>query len=399
MDPIVGLRRVLAADLAAVGSDPVLVERLRSEIVAGGPITFARYMDVVLYDSERGYYRSADARPGRAGDFLTAPEAHPIFGHALARQLDDVWERLGRPDPFVVREHGAGTGALAAAILAGLRTDGSGLDRAIRYRPVEVDERRLAALRDRLAGAGLAGALERDDGRPIVGAVVANEVLDALPVHRLTIVGGRLLELFVGWRDGAFVDVPGEPSTPDLAARLEAEGVTLAEGQRAEVCLTLERWVAGVAEGLERGLVLLIDYGYPATELYDPVRRRDGTLRAYVRHTVHDDPYRHVGRQDLTAHVDVTAVERAAASAGLERLGMTTQAEFLASLGAGDLLVALQSDPGTTIASYLEARSALARMLDPAAMGRFRVMCFGRGLAPEPALRGLTVRVGRESRG
>lgn len=399
MDPVVGLRRLPAADLDAIGGDAVLVDRLRTEIGERGPITFARFMEVVLYDPDRGYYRAVDVRPGRGGDFLTAPEAHPIFGHALSRQLGDVWQRLGRPPRFVVREHGAGSGALAEAVLAGLRADGSELATAIRYRAVEVDDRRIAALRGRLDGAGLADALEDDDGQPVTGAVVANEVLDALPVHRVALIDGRLRELFVGWRDGAFVDLVGDPSTPALAARLDAEGIVLAEGQRAEVCLALDDWVAGAAAGLARGLLLLIDYGHPAPELYDPARRRDGTLRAYVRHTVHDDPYRHVGRQDLTAHIDVTAVERAAREAGLDRLGVTTQAEFLASLGAGDLLVALQSAPGATVASYLEARAALMRMLDPAAMGRFRVMCFGRDLEAEPPLLGLTVRLDRGAAG
>jgi SAM-dependent MidA family methyltransferase len=124
---------------------------------------------------------------------------------------------------------------------------------------------------------------------------------------------------------------------------------------------------------------VLIDYGAPAAELYDPVRRRpDGTLRAYVRHRVHDDPYRHVGRQDLTAHVDVTAVERAAHRAGLSTVGITTQAEFLVGVGTERLLRAIQADPATTMADYLEVRSALMRLLDPSAMGRFRVMAFGR---------------------
>ena len=138
-------------------------------------------------------------------------------------------------------------------------------------------------------------------------------------------------------------------------------------------------WVADAAAGLGRGALLLIDYGYPAAELYDPIRRRDGTLRAYLRHRVHDDPYLHVGRQDLTAHVDVTAVERAAIAAGLTHLGTTTQAEFLVGLGTEDLLRAIQADPATTMEDYLAVRSALVRLLDPAAMGRFRVMAFARG--------------------
>ena len=145
-----------------------------------------------------------------------------------------------------------------------------------------------------------------------------------------------------------------------------------------------------------RGVALFIDYGYPATELYDPVRRRDGTLRAYLRHRVHDDPYLHVGRQDLTAHVDVTAVERAATAAGLAHLGTTTQAEFLVGLGTEELLQAIQADPATTLESYLAVRSALFRLLDPSAMGRFRVMAFGRGWpADGPALRGFGYRLAR----
>jgi SAM-dependent MidA family methyltransferase len=207
--------------------------------------------------------------------------------------------------------------------------------------------------------------------------------------------GGALREVLVGSRDGEFVDVEAEPTTPDLAARLASESIEPAEGQRAEICLGLGPWLSGAAAGLERGVLLLIDYGYPAAELYDPRRRRDGTLRAYLRHRVHDDPYIHVGRQDLTAHVDVTAVERAAGGAGLTHLGTTTQAEFLVGLGTEDLLRAIQGDPATTLEGYLAVRSALMRLLDPGAMGRFRVMAFGRGWPDGPPLAGLGYRLGR----
>jgi SAM-dependent MidA family methyltransferase len=156
---------------------------------------------------------------------------------------------------------------------------------------------------------------------------------------------GALREVLVGSRDGAFVDVEADPTTPALAARLTEESIQLVEGQRAEISLGLGAWVDAASAGLERGVLLLIDYGYPAAELYDPLRRRDGTLRAYLRHRVHDDPYVHVGRQDLTAHVDVTAVESAARAAGLDHLGTTTQAEFLVGLGTEDLLRAIQADP------------------------------------------------------
>ena len=375
------LKRILAADLDTVESDARLVGLIRDQIGRDGPMTFARFMELALYDPDSGYYRAGSARPGRGGDFLTAPETHPIFGRAIARHVDDVWRALGQPDDFTIREIGAGSGALAA--------DGSDLAGIVRYRPVEVETRRLDELRDRLAALGVADRLETDDGAPIVGIVLANEVLDALPSHRVIWRDGRLREVFVGWRDGDFTDLEGDASTPALADRLAAEGIELADGQCAEICLAVDDWVAGAAAGLERGLLLLVDYGHPAEELYDAVRRPAGTLATYLSQQVHDDPYRAIGRQDLTAHVDVTAVEHAALGAGLVHLGTTTQGTFLAALGAGELLVELQSGPAASLQAYLEARSALVRMIDPAAMGGFRVMAFGRDLPTGETLRGL----------
>jgi SAM-dependent MidA family methyltransferase len=378
-----GVRREAAPDLEAVGQEDELVERIHAEIAATGPMTFARFMALALYDAAGGYYRAAAARPGRSGDFLTAPETHPIFGAAVSRLVADAWERLGRPAPFTIREFGAGTGTLAVAILDRLELEAPALTRGIRYDPVEIEPRRREAAAARLAELGWADVLvDRTEGveagAPVTGMVLGNEVLDALPTHRVVQRGGRLKELLVASNEDGLVDVEAEPTTPALAGRLETEGVALVEGQRAEICLVLDAWVAQVATGLDRGLLVLVDYGYPATELYDPVRRGAGTLRAYLGHRVTDDPYRHVGRQDLTAHVDVTAIERAAVAAGLTHLGTTTQAELLVGLGAEDLLQAIQADPATTLESYLEVRSAVMRLLDPAAMGRFRVMAFGR---------------------
>lgn len=376
------LRRDQPTDLSDVGEDRGLADRIRAEIRDRGPMPFARFMELALYDPAGGYYRAAEARPGRAGDFLTAPELHPIFGESLAVAVEQIWGRLDRPEPFVVREHGAGDGALAATIL---RSVAAGpLGDALRYQAVEIDPRRSAALRERLAADGLDHRLDDPTSRPAEaapfdGVVLGNEVLDALPVHRVRQRGAELREVAVDIdADGSLLEVEVAPTTPDLAARLASEGVTLVDGQTAEICLAVDDWIAAAVAPLRRGVLLLIDYGAPATELYDPVRRRDGTLRAYVRHQVHDDPYRHIGRQDLTAHVDVTAVERAAAAAGLVALGITTQAEALMGLGIEARLQAIQADPATTMEQYALLRAALMRLLDPAAMGRFRVMAFGR---------------------
>jgi SAM-dependent MidA family methyltransferase len=380
-----GLRRIPAADIDAVEGDPELEALIRAEIATTGSMTFARFMELALYHPERGYYRNEAARPGRGGDFLTAPEAHPIFGRSIARLVVDVWSALDRPAGFTVREHGAGSGALAAGLVDGVRREAPGLAASLRYRAVEVEPRRLEELRERHEL-----VIEPDDGAPISGVVLANEVLDALPTHRVVGTDHGLAEVFVGVEDGRLVDIVGRPSTGALAERLEADGVSLATGQRAEICLETDSWVRVAAAGLASGLLLLVDYGHPAEVLYDGRLRPEGTLAAYLGHQVHGDPYRAIGRQDLTTHVDVTAVERAARAAGLEPVATTTQARFLAGLGAGELLVELQTGPDASLPAYLEARSSLVRMIDPAAMGGFAVMAFGRGLPRDVPLRGLT---------
>ena len=393
----VGVRRV--AELESAGSlppsDARLMALIRDEIGRDGRMTFARFMEIALYDPEAGYYSAvhdrdaADRGPGRTGDFLTAPEGHPIFGWTIARLLEDIWQRLDRPDRFVVREHGAGSGALAFGILDGLRRFGSPLLEAIRYQAIEVSRPRLDALHTRLDASGLGASLEPADDGPAAGAIIANELLDALSVHRVEGAAQGLVERYVTLdAAGELATELGEPSTPALAARLEAENIHIGPGQPAEICLVLDDWLAAVVAPLERGIVLLIDYGAPAAELYAPAR--GSTLRAYHRHQVHDDPLIAVGRQDLTAHVDLTAVERAAAASGLELLGRTTQAELLAALGIGELLVDLQTRPDTTLESYLAAKSAVVRMLDPRATGRFAVLAFGRDIPADPILRGLT---------
>ena len=395
MDPaappfaVPGYRREQLPDPKAVGQDEELAALLRAEIAAEGPITFARFMDRALYEPGHGYYRRSLPGPGReAGDFMTAPEAHPIFGAAIGRLLEQAWDAMGRPETFTVTEPGAGTGALAAGLLGGLRDLGSPLLAAIRYRPVEVEAARLDALRERLEAAGLVGHLDNDapPASGEAGALVANEVLDALPVHRIIGRPSGLRELLVTVaEDGAFVQLEAAPTTPALAERLAAEGVTLADGQVTEVCLAVDGWLADATAHLVRGLVVLVDYAAEPADLHGPARPT-GTLRAFARHAVGGDPFRHVGRQDLTATVDLAAVRAAAVRRGLDPIGETTQAELLARAGTTDLTDAYLRRPGATLQDALDLRSALARLLDPRGMGGFRVLAFGRNLPPVTTL-------------
>lgn len=375
-------------------SEPLLVEAIRDEILAapGRRITFARFMERALTEPGLGYYAGTATRPTREGDFLTAPELHPFFGRCVGRQLDEIWQRLAHPARFTVREWGAGRGTLARTVAEGLAADGSALADALEWQPTDLPDRH-----------------PEPPAGHFAGAVIANEYLDALPVHRVEQRGGRLLERYVTWTgagyraagaaathqaDGWFAEVADEPSTVALEAELAVSGVRLAERQLAEVRPGLARWVSTAVNDLAAGLLLIIDYGHPASVLYGP-RRMAGTLITYRGHVAGDDPFAAVGRQDITTHVDITAVERGARTAGLTELGSTSQAEFLVSLGLGDLLSRMGLDPDTDGGAYLLARASVVRLLDPRALGGFRVLAFGRGLDRVPALRGMAVRSGR----
>ena len=334
---------------------------LRAEIERDGLITFARFMQRALYEPGLGYYAASHDRPTRKGDFLTAPELHPIFGMAVARQIDEMWQRLGQPAEFTVREYGAGRGTLAAALRP-----------SFRYEPVEFGDVRPT--------------------NPIVGAVLANEFLDALPVHRVIVEGGRLRELFVGWSGDRFVESVGELSDDGLGAWFDDRHIVLSEGQIAEVGLKGLDWLAEVAATLERGYVLIFDYGLGAAELYAPERAR-GTIRAIRSHHVGSDVLAGVGRQDLTAHVDLDALEHGARSVGLDVLGRTTQAEFLVGCGLDELLQAERDRAGEDWQAQLELRSTIGRLLDPRQLGGYAVMVLGRGVDNDPPLRGLGYRL------
>jgi SAM-dependent MidA family methyltransferase len=371
--------------------DARLLARLRAEIEYGGPITFARFMQRALYEPELGYYATASRRPTRAGDFLTAPELHPVFGRCVAHQLLEMWHRLGRPDPFVVREYGAGRGALVTAVIAELEGAGPDLLDSLAYQPRDMPLQ-LAELEARLAAIGRTRLLERGRASAaVVGCVLANEFADALPVHRVVVVDGELRELYVDLRDDRLVETIGSPSSPALGAWFADAGIKLREGQRAEVNLALFDWLAEVSDELQRGYALIIDYGAPPEELYAE-RRHSGTLRAFRQQHVASEPLRGVGHQDLTAHVDLAALERAARAVGLTVLGRNSQAEFLIGCGLEEVQAAERQRAADDWQATLTLRSAVGRLLDPRALGGYWVVALGRGVAPDPPLRGLAWR-------
>lgn len=352
----------MGAALGQLGSDQRLVALLREEILAAPAvrITFARFMERALTEPGLGYYATSELRPTRAGDFLTAPELHPFFGRCVGRLLASAWHRLGSPEAFEVREWGAGRGTLGRTVRDGLASDGSALTGALDWRPVD------------LPGRHPLGA-----DAPFQGAVVANEYLDALPVHRLVVREGRLREAWVTWGDDGFGWAEDELSAASLAEPIEAAGLQLAEGQVLEVRPGVATWVTDAVQGLREGVLLVIDYGHEPDELYGP-RRMAGSLVTYRGHVAGDDPFGWVGRQDITAHVDLGDLRRAAVAVGLVPFLDTTLARFLADQGLGGLLSDLGRDPATDPQAYADARAAALRLLDPRHLGGQRVLAFDR---------------------
>lgn len=348
----------------------------RRRIAERGPITFAEYMELALYWPDGGYYPSRRVF-GPAGDFYTAPLAHPAFGALIVRQLLAAWRALGEPDRFAVVEPGAGDGRLALDVLAHADALSGGFSRALEYAAVDV--------RDPPPDfpAAWLRAVPRTGG---AGVVLANELLDAMPVHRVTVRGGRLRELRVDAApEGGFVEVESEPSTPALARRLSQVGARLSEGHRAEINLGLDAWFAEAFAAIERGYLILIDYGHDAGAYYDESRRM-GTLRCYSGHTLGMNPYAAMGRMDIGAHVEFTSVRAAARAAGFAPAGETSQAELLASLGIASLRADVESREGLTRAERAANLRGMDALTDPEGMGAFRALAFAKNAPADGVL-------------
>ncbi|MFM7533887.1 MAG: class I SAM-dependent methyltransferase [Rubrivivax sp.] len=337
-----------------------LAARVCEEIAhAGGWIAFDRYMHLALYEPGLGYYARAHAPfgvlPRDGSDFVTAPELSPLFGRALAAQ---VRQGLQAAQCAEVWEFGGGSGALAEQLL---QTLGQAVQR---YTIVEVSAALAARQRERLARFGSRVAWAQALPARIEGVVVGNEVLDAMPARLLAFDGTRWLERGVAWHEGrlAFADRPTE-------ARPPAEG-PFVPGTVTEIHPQAQAFVATLAERLGRGLVLLLDYGFPQDEYYHP-QRTGGTLMCHRAHRADADPLADPGEKDLSVHVDFTALALGAQAAGMEVLGYTSQARFLLNCGIASLMEA----------ATLPARAAAQKLLTEHEMGElFKVLALGRGL-------------------
>ncbi len=347
-------------------------------------LPFVDYMELVLYHPIHGYYNRQNSPLGLAGDFVTSAYLGADFAELIATQLQQFWQHLDCPGQFTVVEMGAGEGLVARDILTYAQDQFPDFFAALEYVIIE----RSARLRQQQETSLQAWAenkrlhwctwAELPGG--IRGCFFSNELVDALPVHRLRLSQGQLWEVYVQLDPATnqLVETLGDLSDPGLEDYFAPIGITLTpdlypEGYTTEVNLMALAWLRQVSQHLSQGFVLTIDYGYPASSYYHP-HRIDGTLQAYHQHRYHANPYIHIGAQDLTAHVDFTALQVLGKTLGLEPILFTHQAPWLMALGLGDRLVA-NNQTNANLHEVLRRRDQLQQLIDPLGLGGLRVLC------------------------
>lgn len=363
-----------APSAEAVQHSTQLCELIRRDITAnGGWISFARYMELALYAPSLGYYTAGAHKFGEAGDFITAPELSPLFGRTVARQVAEI---MAHSAPHIL-ELGAGSGKLAADMLAELEQLGSLPDSySILEVSADLRERQQTLIRERLPH--LFNRVHWLNTLPakFSGAIVANEVLDALPVYLVHWQDSSITERGVALSDNNFVWQERAISNPNL---LEAtQKISVPDGYVSEICLAAHGLINSLAQRLEQGAMVFIDYGFGTREFYHPQRDK-GTLMCHYRHHAHDDPFFLPGLQDITAHVNFTDIAECGIDAGLELMGYTSQAFFLINCGITELL---KNTSPENLRDYLPLSAQLQKLTSPAEMGElFKVIALGKNMA------------------
>ena len=355
-------------DSQALAASRALLDRIGAELGASGNwISFARYMELALHEPGLGYYAGGTRKFGAGGDFVTAPELTPLFGRTLARQVVEILQ----PGEAIL-EFGAGSGVLAASVL-----DEISVPYFILETSSELRQRQEQLLGDRVQW------LDRLPER-FRGVMLANEVVDAMPVHALAWTDAGIRERGVCANEGelAWSDRAAEGPVFHESKKIPVD-IPPSGRYESELALFARAWMRSLGRQLERGALIVVDYGFPQREYFHP-QRSMGTLACHYRHRVHGDPFFLPGLQDITAHVDFSALARAASAAGLEVLGYASQAQFLVNCGITDLLE--RENPGDP-KRYLPSAAAVQKLLMPSEMGElFKVLAVGRGV--EGTLRG-----------
>ena len=354
-------------------------------------ITFAEFMALALYHPDYGYYSSGQVAIGAEGDFFTASSLGADFGELLAEQLVEIWLILDYPKPFQIVEMGAGLGDLAIDIFNYWQSNYPDLLKNVEYNIIEESPSLITTQQEKLQfwrekGINLSWKSWSDlANHSVTGCFFSNELIDAFPVHQVIWQNHQLQEIYIGEDQGELIEIIAELSTPELLKYFEKVQIKINEsdypdGYRTEVNLQALDWLNRIAQKLNKGYLLTIDYGYSAQKYYHP-QRSQGTLQCYYQHRYHADPFVNLGLQDITTHVNFTALENQGKSIGLETLGFTQQGLFLMSLGLGDRLMELSTGK-FSVAEIFKRRDALHQLIAPTGLGKFGVLLQAKGLMP-----------------
>ena len=356
-------------------------------------ITFADYMNWVLYHPEYGYYSINKPKLGAEGEFVTSPYLGSDFGEMLAEQFFQIWEILDCPNSFTLIEMGAGQGILASDILLYLQKKYPDFFQCLNYIIIEksnfLKAQQQHQLKKTLSDSISIQWCDLEDipNNNIIGCFFSNELVDAFPVHQIIVQDQQLQEIYITLdSEVRFKEIIAELSTEKITDYFKLIDIDLCsnsypEGYRTEVNLAALDWIRTLVTKLNQGFILTIDYGYTAQRYYLP-SRKEGTLQCYYQHSHHNDPYLNIGRQDITAHVNFTALQLYGKDWGIDAVGFTQQALFLMALGLGDRISALSQPSNYSISEILQRRECLHSLIDPMGLGNFGVLLQSKGLSP-----------------
>ncbi|MDY6855911.1 MAG: SAM-dependent methyltransferase [Thermodesulfobacteriota bacterium] len=362
----------------------IVYDRIRKK----GRITFAEYMDLVLYHPIQGYYNSPKEIFGKDGDYYTSPYIHPVFGHLIAGLIHKMWNALDKRQDFTIVEAGAGKGFLCCDILNRMREKFPDFYESSVYKIIEINRQNIVSQKELLKRHAHEYKVrwhcsdDLKDGRvQFNGCYISNELIDSFPFNRVKMVEGKLSESYVILNRNRLNEELGGLSTNRLAQYFENLDITLKEGQRAEVNLRVFDWMEEINRAMEQGFIITIDYGYKADELFAPFRK-DGTLTCYYRHTVNHDPYIRVGLQDITAHVDFSTLMATGEKMGLKITAYLEQYRFLIALGLLSVLDEIEKNRQTmSTAQYYKEKLSMKNFLVPGGMGvLFKVLIQFKGV-------------------
>jgi SAM-dependent MidA family methyltransferase len=313
----------------------LLAEIIKQKIHEKGPITFCDFMEMCLYYPRLGYYTSAENKIGCNGDYYTSPYLTTVFGEMISKQLEEMWDKLGK-ETFTIVEYGGGTGLLCHSILNQLKNNKELYDQ-LNYCIIE---KNISVQRENNSHEKLSWHESIEEIAPVVGCILSNELIDNFPVHQV-IMEDELMEIFVDFKND-FIE-PLQPASLELTNYLRELKINLPKEFRTEINLQVIDWMKEIGTALQKGFVLTIDYGFPSFELYSS-RRSKGTILCYHQHRINDCPYSNIGKQDITAHVNFSAMHYWGLKNGLEYSGFTDQTHFLLALGLVAYLRKMEED-------------------------------------------------------